>query len=177
MSRMPGISISLIQLIIIGVPQGFLLVGWVYVSTKTKFDIKKYLILSLIFTLATYFIRFLPIAVGVNTMLSMLILILAFQLVYRFNLQKIIKLIISVIGVILVITASELLNGILLNVIFGQAKAQELINSSSPLTKSLSFIPSNVVFAVALLVLYMVFSKMGKNKRSRNGKASEKTGE
>lgn len=171
---MSGIAISIIQFLIIGIPQGFLLVGWVFVFTKVKFQIHKYILLSAVFTVATYLIRFLPIAVGVNTMLSLLALVLAFQAIYRFNLQVTIKLIVSVISGILVITVAELLNGVLLNILFGQVKAHELTNSGSQVIKSLCFVPSNVLFAMALLILYMALSKKGERKEIGNGKAGKK---
>ena len=159
---MSGISISLAQFFIIGIPQGFLFVLATYIFTKTKFNFKKYILISSIVTVLTYLIRFLPITIGVNTMLSLLVLIMTFLISYKFDLPKIVNLIVSVIIIFFMIGVSELLNEIILNLIFGKVQSQALLNSGSPLVRSLCMLPTNIIFAAIVLIVYLILS--GKRK-------------
>lgn len=171
---MSDISISPIQFVIIGIPQGLLFVLATYIFTKTKFNFKKYVLISSIVTVLTYLIRFLPITIGVNSMLSLLVLIVVFLIIYKFDLPKIVTLISSSIIIFIIICISEFLNELILNFVFGQTKSQEFLNSSSAVVKSASLIPSNIIFAVIVLIVYFVlFSK--RNKKDENGKAGKET--
>lgn len=170
---MSDIAISPTQFFIIGIPQGFLFVLATYIFTNTKFNFKKYIFISSIVTVLTYLIRFLPITIGVNTMLSLLVLIMAFLIVYKFDLPKIAELIVSVIVIFFIIGVSELFNELILNFAFGKAKSQALLNSSSSVIKSVSLIPSNIIFAVIVLIVYLILSNK-RNKKDENGKAGKK---
>lgn len=171
---MANISISLIQFLIIGIPQGFLFVLAIYIYTKTKFNLFKYLLLSSVFTVITYLIRFLPISIGVNSMLSLLILILMFLILYKLDLTKIIKLIINVILIMLVISALEIINELMLQS-FGVS--QKILNASVPLTKSLYMIPSNIMFAVFVLISYLIMKNPLKKESEINGNPGEEISE
>ena len=173
---MSGISISLAQLLIIGIPQGFIFVLGIYILTRTKFELFKYLILSSIVTLLTYLIRFLPISIGINSMLSLLVLILLFLITYKLNLPQIIRLIVSVIAIFLFICFSEILNEAILYILFGKIRTQDLLNSSSPLIKSISMIPTNIILAILVLVSYIFVIKI-KNKKAKHGEVGKETGE
>ena len=161
MIYLTNISISLVQFLIIGIPQGFLFVLAIYLLTGTNFDQKKYLILSSAATVFTYLIRFLPITLGVNTMLSLLSLIILFLVVYKFQLDlpKSIRLIVSVIAIFIFICFSELMNELILVVLFGKARTEQLFNSGSDLIRSVSMIPTNAVLAVLILISYIVIKK------------------
>jgi hypothetical protein len=173
---MTNLAISLPQLLIIGMPQVFLFVLAIYIFTGTKFDIKKYIIFSAVITVLTYLIRFLPISLGVNSMLSFLALVLLFLITYKFDLPKIIRLTVSVIITFMFICISEIINEIILMLAFGKVRTQDLLNSSSELMRSLFMIPTNIIFAIIVFVSYIVLSKK-KSKKELNGEVSEKTGE
>jgi len=168
---------SLIELLVKGIPESFLFVLAVYIFTRIKIELKKYILLSLIFTLVTYLTRWLPVNLGTHTMLSLLILILLFLLANKVNLQNIIKSIISVIVIAILISISEVLNLFLFNAIFGQAEAEQLFNSSSAIIKSISMLPSTIFFAFILLILHFILKIYDKSKKAKDGKASEKIGE
>lgn len=171
---MSDISISPAQFFIIGIPQGFLFVLAIYVFTQTKFNVKKYLFMSSIVSLLTYLIRFLPITIGVNSMLSLLVLIVVFLVSYKFDLPKIVHLIASSIVIFIIICISEFLNELVLNFTFGKTQSQELLNSSSAWVKSTSLIPTNIFFAVIILIIYFILFR-SKNRRGENGEACKKT--
>lgn len=167
---------SLIELLIKGIPESFLFVLAVNVFTRTKFDLKKYLVLGSIFTLITYLTRWLPINLGTHTMLSLLALIFLYLIAYKVDLQYIIKSIISVIAIAIIIVVSELIDLLLLSEIYGKIKAEELLNSSSPLIKSVSALPSILIFGIVVLVIYLIMSKKDKSKVKEHGKTDQKTG-
>ena len=173
---MPGIAISPWELLIIGIPQGFLFVWALYIYTRTRFDTFKYICQSLIFIVVTYASRLLPINVGVHTVLSLLALILLFLIFNKVSLQVLINTITSAIVVAIITTFAEVANGLLVDWIQGPGEAAALFNSGNPRTTSLSQIPSNIIIAIILVISYFVMKKIGKHGRRTNGENSEKTG-
>ncbi len=160
---MSNISISLIELLIKGIPEGLLDVLAIYILTKTPFDKKKYILISSIFIVTTYLIRWLPINLGVNTMISLLVLVVIFLCTTKIDLTKLIKSIISM--AIILITCEEI-NILLLIAIFGKNSAQELLSSS--IGKSLYGSPSTVFFAIVIFIIYFVIKKKAKNTNTDN---------
>ena len=168
-------SASLFDLLIKGIPESFLFVLAVFVFTRIKFEMKKYIILSLVFTLIVSLTRWLPINLGTHTMLSLLILIVLFIVANKVDLQSIIKTIISVIIIAIIIVISEELNILLLLAIFGQSKTDELLSGSSVMV-SVYEIPSTVIFAVIILISHLIFVKIDKSKKVKDGEIGAKTG-
>jgi len=173
---MSGISVNIIVFLITGIPQGLLSVLAVQIFTGTKIDIKKYLLLSLICIATTYLIRFLPIAIGVNTVLTLMVLIIAFQFVYKTQLSKVIRIIASAAVAFVLIAIAEILNMLLLIAIYGQATAEELFNSTDGLVRSIHTTPSNIFFAILIFIGYLILKKIEKRKK-KDGEACSKTGE
>lgn len=173
---MGNISVTLIVFFLVGIPQSFLTVLALHFFTRTNIDPKKYLALSLICTTTTYLIRFLPIALGVNTVLTLLVLITCFQVFYKPQLSKVAGTIMSVIAVFVLIAFSEVLNMLLLSVVFGQEKAVEMLNSGNAWIQGLSFVPSNVYFAILIFLTHFVIKKLAKRK-VKHGKAGKSAGE
>ena len=173
---MVGISISPIELLIKGTPEGFLFVLAVYILTRTKIDWLKYVIQSLIFIVMTYALRLLPINIGTHTMLSLLALIILFMAFNKVSLQKLISAITSVIIIAIIVFISEELNLLLLIAIWGQSKTNALLSGTSIMV-SVYEIPSTVIFALVILASYFVLAKIDKNKKVKNGEIGAKTGE
>jgi hypothetical protein len=168
-----GISISVTQLLLKGVPEGMLTILALHFFTETKVTFKKYLPLSLVYITIIYLIRFLPITIGVNTMLSILLLIFLFQITYRTSLSKIVRTVISAIFIMILIIVSEALNFFTLYLLLGQNETAEYMNSSIPIIRSVSTIPSTIFYALFVLIGYLILNK----RNSPNGKACKKTGE
>ena len=175
MFSVKGIAISPWELLIIGVPQGLLFVWALYIYTRTKFDAFKYICLSLIFIVATYASRLLPINLGVHTVLSLLVIIFFFLVFNKISLQAFINTVTWAVVVTIITTLAEALNGLLVNLVLGEGKAEILFNSGDPQTTSLSQIPSNVIIAIILIVSHFVIKKIEKRGRKTNGEGSEKT--
>lgn len=145
---MNGISVGLAMLLIKGIPE-CLIVAWaVHVFTNTPVDWKKYLIMAGIYVVSTYLIRFLPITLGINTVLCLFVLILSFQVIYKTGLSMAIRSIIASVIVLILIAFSEALNVILLTVVYGRENAETLFRFSDDVTRALISIPSNVFFAL-----------------------------
>lgn len=172
---MESIAVNVPVLLLVGLPQSFLTLLALHVFTETKINIKKYIFLSLAFTVIGYLIRFLPIALGVNTVLTFLALIIAFQFAYKQQLSKAIRTIVATVVSFLMISVSEVLNMLLWTVVYDQQKATELIYSSDDLTKGLTSAPSNIFFAVFILIGYFVLKQFKKRKR-KDGEDNTQTG-
>ena len=172
---MSGIAVSIIMLLIKGIPESMLNVLALHFFTRTKINIKIYFLLSFIYLLSIYLIRFLPITLGVNTVLSLFVLILSFQFVYRPQLSKVIRTITASAIILILVAISEVCNMLLLTVLYGETAAMELFNSSQGLTKSIYTIPSTVFLAIFVFAGYLILKKFGKRKIS-NGEDSKKIG-
>ncbi len=169
---MNGISISVIQLLIKGVPEGMLTVLALHFFTRTKIVWKKYLILSALYIASTYLIRFLPIKLGINTMLSFLVLILLFQAAYRAQLEKVASSVISSVAILILVVISEALNITFLKLLFGYDKAIELLQSDNLLIKNISITPSTIFLAIFAFGGHLVLTTIEKRKKE-HGEAGE----
>jgi len=172
---MSGIAVSPIELLIKGIPESILILIALHVFTETKIVLKKFLLLNLLYLITTYLIRLLPIALGVNTILSLLALILLFLIIYKIDLSKIVRSIVAAIVIITMVMAAEVLNMLLLNIVFGEKKAAELLGYGSALTKSICTIPSTLIFAVFVLVGAVVLARINKYWKEKDGKAGTET--
>jgi len=173
---MNGISVNIVVLLLRGVPEGMLAVLALHFFTRTKVDIKKYLLLCLIYVSATYFIRFLPITLGVNSVLSLFVLIISFQFTYKGQLSKVIRSIISAAVILTLVAISEVLNMVLLIMIYGRTQAEILFTSDNGLTETIYTYPSVIFFAIFIFIGRWILKKYDLRKK-KNGETSEKTGE
>lgn len=173
---MDGIAVSLIELLIKGIPEVLLIVLAIHVFMNIKITPKKYLILFILGLITTYLIRFLPISLGINSILSLVAWVVYFQIIYKLGISRIPKLIISVVIIILFIALAEIINMVLLNAYFGEAEAAALWTSTSALTKSLANLPATIFLAILVFVSWLILAKIRKNKKVNNGKSGEETG-
>ncbi|NCB51878.1 MAG: hypothetical protein EOM54_08370 [Clostridia bacterium] len=173
---MNGISVSIVVFLFKGIPEGMLTVLGLYMFTRTKITIKNYIILSLICTTTTYIIRFLPIALGVNTVLTLLIMIVAFQFVNKTQLSKVIRTVVSSAGIFILIATAEVLNMLLLIVLYGRTQAEVLFTSEDGLTQSIYTFPATVFFAALILLGNLILKKIDKRKIN-NGEDGTEAGE
>lgn len=174
---MSGIQVSLPMLLIKGIPE-CLLVAWaLHVFTRTPITVQKYLLLAAIYILSTYLIRFLPITLGVNTILSLFVLIFAFQILYKADLSKVIRAVIASVVVLILSALSELLNVLFLSMLYGQEQADAIFRFSDELTRSVSAIPSNVFLGLFILAGYFIMKATAKKRQDKDGKSSQEVGE
>ena len=152
---------------------GLLITLSLHLFTRTKLEWRKYLTLGFIFIISTYLIRFLPITLGVNTVLSLLVEVISFQFFYKFDLSKMIRLIASAVISIIMIAVSEILSMMLLVMIVGANRAEELFTSTGGIMQGLSTLPSNIFFAIFIFIGYQILKFIDKRKKA-NGEAGRK---
>ena len=167
---MNGISISLVQLLFKGVPEGFLMTLSFHLFTNTKIEWKKLTGLAFINIIITYIIRFLPINIGVNTILSLLALIISFNITYKAQLDVVVRSIITAFAVMTMVVISETINYLLLHLWFGRDKTYELLGGTSELVKSLATVPSTLLLAAFIFLAYGVM-KHFENRKATHGKS------
>lgn len=173
MIELNGIAISVTQLLIKGVPEGMITVLALHFFTRTKIVWKKYLMLSFLYIVAIYLIRFLPIKLGVNTMLSFLVLILLFQAAYKAQMEKVANSVVSSVAILILVVLSEALNITLLKLCFGSDKAAELLLSDNALIKNISITPSTIFLAIFTFAGHLLLTMIEKRKKE-HGEAGEK---
>ena len=69
------LKLTLLEFFLRGLPEGFLIIFAVYAFSKTVINIKRYIVSSIIFVIAVYLIRLLPIQYGVHTILNIIVII------------------------------------------------------------------------------------------------------
>lgn len=173
---MEGIAASPIEVLIKGIPETLLIVLAIHIFMNIKIIPTKFILLSVLGLITTYLIRFLPISLGVNSIILLIAWVVFSQLIYKLDISKIIKLVISVVVTIIFIMIAEMANMVLLNAYFGEAEATALWTSTSALTKSLANLPATIVFAILVFISWLVLAKIRKNKKDKNGKSGEETG-
>ncbi len=173
---MNGISVSWQMLLIKGIPE-CLIVAWaIHAFTSTPVNWKKYLTLAGIYIVSTYLIRFLPITLGINTVLFMFILILSFQLLYKTGLSMVTPSIIASVVLLICIALAELLNVVLLILLYGREQAEILFRFADEQVRALYTIPSTIFLALFVLAGSFVFKRIqiakGKKKDGDAGQAT-----
>ena len=151
---MSSISISLIELIVKGIPEGLLDVLAVFIITRQPFVTKKYIIISVVFILSNYLIRLLPINFGVNTMIGLLILVLLFVFFTKTDVPKLIK---STIIILITLFLCEMANVAILTLIFGQTKLDDIL--LDPMLKAAYGVPSTVLFGLSVFIMSKIVKK------------------
>lgn len=143
------LKLTLLEFFLRGLPEDFLLTFAVYAFSKTVINAKKYIISSILLTLIVYLIRFLPIQIGVNTILNIFGLIF---LTVNINKISIIKSIQACIMTIILEFICEGINMLVIQYIF-----KLNINSvfKEPTLKILYGIPSLLIFACFITLYYM----------------------
>jgi hypothetical protein len=170
---MNGISISLTQLVMKGLPEGLLMTLAFHLFTNTKIDKKKFFTLAFTNILITYLIRFLPITMGVNTILSLLALIVLFQITYRSQLDVVVRSIVTAVVVMTMIIIAETLNYLILFAWFGSERAEEILYNSSEFIKNAAAVPSTLMLIVMIFSAYWLMKKI-ENRKSPHGTTQQK---
>jgi hypothetical protein len=146
------------ELLIKGVPEGFLDVLGVYLISKTKIQLNKYLITSCIFIVFTFILKNL-LSQGVSTMVSLLGLVVILVLYNHIEITNSIK---STLIVAIVLIFCETINMLILYFMYG-----DTFNKFVGFNKAISSIPSTIIFSIVASIYYFV-SKNHKGKSAIN---------
>jgi hypothetical protein len=134
---------DILSLITRMIPEAFLMIYSIYILTKSKVDMKKILISSIIGGIGIYLIRFLPIHFGIHTILSIMLYIL---LAVKLNKMDIYKAITMTLVSIIILFISDFLFVIIYTKIF-QFSSEVLFGGGWV---------SNITGIPSLLLLYLV---------------------
>ena len=172
---MLGNSINLTSLLIRGLPECVLIVLALHLFNGVKISAKKFVLLNVVCAVSISLLRLLPTAAGVHSIITLVIMVLAFQYIYKLELSMTIRLIISTISVMVLLAISELANMCLLIVLFGMDKTMELVGSEDALVYSLSGLPSMAFFALLIVIAWQGL-KAWERKGTKNGKTGKTAG-
>lgn len=135
-----------------GIPEVLLIIWGIYVITKTSINMKKYMFSSILVVMATYFVRMLPIYMGVHTFIIIFFTIC----IVAITGIPVVKSIYGVLLMFLIVSLSEFLNMVILNLLNINTNI-EVIN---PITKSILGVPSLVITYLFIIVIrYFIATK------------------
>ncbi|MGV8905459.1 MAG: hypothetical protein ACOH15_02535 [Acetobacterium sp.] len=154
-------KLTLLELIIKGIPEAGIFTLGIYAFSKTKVNLKKYLPAALLIFILTAFIRLLPINYGVNMMIILMCAIFISVNLLKIQLFPTVKaILINAVAVVL----GEGLNFLLLQVTYGSQRTLEIIGN--PVLKTINTIPSTIIFGIIVVTVYyfnVIRAKENKN--------------
>ncbi len=147
------LKLAMLEILARGIPEGVLFVFAAYLFSKTKFKFLNVIISIILYAVLIYIIRLLPIQYGVNTILTLMTMIVLFVVINKIEIIK------SIQAGIIAIIIEFLCEGI--NIFFIQNVFKADINYifSKPELKTLYGIPSLLIFGLIILVYYILFLK------------------
>ena len=157
------LKLTLLEFFLRGLPEGFLLIFAAYAFSKTVISKKKYIISSIIFVIAVYLIRLLPIQYGVHSILNIIVIIVLAVNVNKISIFK------SIQGSIMAMILGFICEGINVFIIQYIFKADIEYVLSEPLLKILYGIPSLVIFAAIVITYYLWLVRTKKLSEVVNG--------
>lgn len=133
------------------IPELFVLIWGIHVISSKPINITKYIVSSVMLSLATFFVRWLPIHFGVHMIINM-ILIISIMVIIRIPL---IRAIFSTLIVFFFLCLGEFINMIILDFL----KIDIVIEFANPLQKTIYCFPS-LIFLLLSIFIIKYFLKM-----------------
>lgn len=152
------LKLTAIEIVARLIPEALIFIFATYALSKTKIDIKRYIIASCLLTACIFIIRMLPISYGVHTILN--IMVQAIIIIY-INKIEIIDAIKCTITTAISLFILEGLNMLLLTFIFDD-QVENIMGD--PFLKTLSGLPSLVAFAIIIVTYYFYLKKKDRLK-------------
>lgn len=150
------LKLSWLEFVVRTIPEGFLMVLAAHAFSKTKINIKKYFLSSVIFIIMVYLIRLLPIQYGINSILSLIVLIVSMNLINKTDIIK------SISAGIIPFILGFLFEG--LSIFFMQSVLKMDVNTLmlNGVSRTLVGLPSLGLYAVFVVIYYIILSKQNK---------------
>ncbi|MHC1683538.1 MAG: hypothetical protein AB6733_11365 [Clostridiaceae bacterium] len=158
------LNLSFQELFLRGIPEGFLIMFAMNIFSNTSIKVKKYIISSLLYAIIVYYIRQLPIQVGVHTILNIFIIIFISSYINRVDMIPAIR---SSIMIIILELICETANVFVIKYIF-KLDINYIFNN--PNTKIFYGIPSLLLFWCFVTIVYLRKNRKSKLKDKKNGK-------
>ena len=145
-----------IEVLLRGIPEMMLIIWGIHVIAKKSINMKNYIFSSITMVMITFFVRMLPIYMGVHTFIIIFFTIFIMSITG----MQIVKAIYSVFLMFLIISLSEFLNMIILKLLNINAN----IDAMNSITKSILGIPSLIItFLLIIIIRYFVANKENVN--------------
>lgn len=157
------LKLTLLDIFFRGLPEEFLIIFAVYAFSKTVINIKRYMLSSIIFVIAIYLIRLLPIQYGVHTILSIIVIIVLTVNINKINIIK------SIQASIIVTILEFICEGINMLIIQHIFKANIVYILNEPTLKILYGIPSLLIMLAISVTYYFYLSRRKKLKEVIDG--------
>lgn len=148
------LRISLLELLMKGIPEGLISGFGLFTLSKTKFDLKKFLYLSVSLIVLTYLSRFLPLGYSVHILVSVMTIITISTIILHLHPLKAIKAGLLIITIIII---SECTTICIMNGIFSNDRVCQIMKN--PLLKSFAGIPPTILFGASILIIYVNYYK------------------
>lgn len=148
------LKLTFLEFIARGLPEALLYIFSSYKLTGTEFKIKNYLISALLMAIIVYVIRLLPIQLGVNTIMTIGVVII---LNIKINKISTVKAIVVSVFIFTLASICELLNMLIIQYWF---KADIAHVFSDPKLKTLYGLPSLVLFAALIILSNYILKKV-----------------
>ncbi|AWI04569.1 hypothetical protein [Clostridium drakei] len=145
------LKLTWIEFFLRTIPEIFILIWGIHVISRKSFNIPKYVLSSIIISILTFFVRWLPIYFGVHMILN-IILTISIMIIIGIPL---IKAIYSTLIMFFVLCLSECLNLIILNLLNIDTNLQLL----EPVEKCVLALPSLIITSVFIIIMHHLFSK------------------
>jgi hypothetical protein len=153
------LKISLFELLVRGILEGFLFILAVHAFSRMKVDKRQFVFSSLLFIFFTYIIRFLDINFGVHTVLNLIVIIGLCVFINKLPLFGVVK---GAMLSVLIMFAIEGLNVAFLQLVF-KDELKDII--ADPYKKTIAGVPGILLFGVIVITLYYFMAhKHGKKK-------------
>lgn len=154
------LRLSIFEFFLRAIPESFLFVLAGYVFTETTINTNKYLISSILLSIAAYVIRLLPIQYGVNAIISLIVLIVLLVSLNKIDIIKSIKV------AIFIVILESTFEAIDVFIIRDFLKQDLNVVSSNPSLKIIYEMPSLLLFGLSTILYYIIFSR--KRREIRN---------
>lgn len=157
------LEITLLELLLRGIPEAFLFIFAAYAFSKKFIEPKRFIISSIVYAIMVYMIRLLPIHYGVHVILNLFVLIV---LTFKINKIDLVKAIQVSIAIIILQFICEGINVLLIQYVF-RFDVGSVFNN--PILKILYGIPSMLIFALIAGVYYIRLLKRKELKGIQHG--------
>lgn len=147
------LHLSFLELIFRAIPESFALIFGMYIFSNIKIKLSNYIISSLILASSTYLVRFLPITYGMNTIISIIVLV---GLAIYINNDNLLKAVRGGIISIIILFICEGINMFILQNIYGDGLIYIFKN---PPVKIICGLPSLIIFITTLIVVKIIMNK------------------
>ncbi|MCY6484775.1 hypothetical protein OW763_10530 [Clostridium aestuarii] len=147
------LKLSLLEFFLRGIPEQFIFICANYVFSNKTIDKKALCISTILLTISSYLIRFLPIHYGVHTILFIITYVLLCVFISKID---IIKAISSALISVIILLICEGINVFVLEKLF---KIQIDMVFKEPLSKILYSTPSLLLFGITVFIFHRKFYK------------------